>query len=85
MGVTFSSEGTSVQFLGASSNKVTSSGDNLIRIVNDDGRQVRAISQLPDFMQSVVGSPDGVTLVGGGEDSVLRIWNGTNGKELASF
>jgi hypothetical protein len=23
--------------------------------------------------------------VGGGEDSVLRVWDGTNGKELASF
>ena len=48
----WSKEVTSLQFIGATSQIVTSAGDNLIRIVNDDGTVVRAIDKLPDFMQA---------------------------------
>ncbi|QIF05904.1 c-type cytochrome domain-containing protein [Roseimicrobium sp. ORNL1] len=78
-------EVTSLQFIGATSKIVTSSGDNLVRIVNDSGSEVRAISRLPDFMQSAASTPDGAVIVAGGEDSVLRIWDGASGKELAVF
>ena len=78
-------EVTSLQFIGATNKIVTSAGDNLIRIVNDDGAQIRSIAKLPDFMQAAASTPDGVTVIGGGEDSFLRIWDGTNGKELAAF
>ncbi|MDF1816525.1 MAG: WD40 repeat domain-containing protein, partial [Verrucomicrobiales bacterium] len=78
-------EVTSIQFLGATNKMVASAGDNLIKILYDDGRLVRSIPGLPEFIQSVAGTPDGVTLVGGGEDSVLRVWDGTNSKELAKF
>ncbi|MDF1752746.1 MAG: hypothetical protein P1U89_08250 [Verrucomicrobiales bacterium] len=83
--VGWNKEVTSLQFIGATNQIVTSAGDNLIRIVTDDGGQIRSISKLPDFMQSAASTPDGTTIVGGGEDSYLRIWNGTNGKELAAF
>ncbi|MCB1224650.1 MAG: hypothetical protein KDK99_02455 [Verrucomicrobiales bacterium] len=78
-------EVTSVQFLGATNQILTSAGDNLVRIVNDDGAQIRAINNLPDFMQSAAGTDNAATLIGGGEDSVLRVWDGTSGKELAAF
>jgi hypothetical protein len=29
--------------------------------------------------------PDGKVILGGGQDSVLRIWDGTNGKALFSI
>ncbi|MCP5559734.1 MAG: hypothetical protein H7A55_18455 [Verrucomicrobiaceae bacterium] len=78
-------EVTSLQFIGASNQIVTSAGDNLVRIVNDDGVQSRAISKLPDYMQSAASTASGSTIIGGGEDSVLRVWDGTNGKELVVF
>ena len=78
-------EVTSLQFIGATSQIVTSAGDNLIRIVNDDGTEVRAIAKLPDFMQSAASTPSGTTIIGGGEDSFLRVWDGSNGKELVAF
>lgn len=78
-------EVTSLQFIGATNQIVTSAGDNRLRIVNDSGTEVRALNKLPDFMQAAAISPDGSTLIGGGEDSVLRVWDGTNGKELAAF
>jgi len=81
----WSKEVTSVQFIGATNQIVTSAGDNRVRIVNDEGGEVRSIAGLPDFMQAAASTANGATVVGGGEDSTLRIWNGTDGKELAAF
>ena len=78
-------EVTSLQFVGATAQIVTSSGDNLVRIVNDDGAVIRAIGQLPDFMQSAASTANAGVIIAGGEDSLLRVWDGTSGKELASF
>ena len=78
-------EVTSLQYIGATPQIVTSAGDNLIRIVNDDGTAVRAMDKLPDFMQSAASTATGSVVIAGGEDSLLRVWDGTNGKELAVF
>jgi WD40 repeat protein len=78
-------EVTSLQYIGATNHIVTSAGDNLIRIVNDEGTEVRAIAKLPDFMQAAASTPNGATIIGGGEDSHLRVWDGTNGREVAVF
>ena len=43
---------TSLQFIGATKQIVTSAGDNRVRIVTDDGTEVRAIAKLPDYMQA---------------------------------
>src|SRR5205085_8433691 len=76
----WSKEVTSLQFIGATPQIVTSAGDNLIRIVNDDGTVVRAIDKLPDFMQAAASTASASVIIGGGEDSFLRVWDGTNGK-----
>lgn len=81
----WSKEVTSLQFIGASSQLITSAGDNRVRIINDDGGEVRAITKLPDFMQAAASTANASVIIGGGEDSVLRVWDGTNGKELAVF
>lgn len=78
-------EVTSLQFIGATSQLITSAGDNRVRIINDDGGEVRAINKLPDFMQAAASTANASVVIGGGEDSVLRVWDGTNGKELAIF
>lgn len=77
-------EVTSLQFIGATNQIVTSAGDNRIRIVTDDGTEVRAMANLPDYMQAAVSAPNGSAIIGGGEDSMLRVWDGA-GKELAVF
>ena len=81
----WSKEVTSLQFIGATNQIVTSAGDNLIRIVNDNGTQIRSIAGLPDFMQVAASTADGATIIGGGEDSFLRVWNGSDGKEITAF
>lgn len=77
-------EVTSLQFIGATNQIVTSAGDNRVRIVTDDGAEVRSMANLPDFMQASASTPNGRTVIGGGEDSLLRVWDGA-GKELAVF
>jgi WD40 repeat protein len=77
-------EVTSLQFIGATNQIVTSAGDNRVRIVTDDGTEVRAIANLPDYMQAAVSVPNGSAIIAGGEDSLLRVWDGA-GKELAAF
>jgi WD40 repeat protein len=81
----WSKEVTSLQYIGATSQIVTSAGDNLVRIVSDDGGVVRAIANLPEFMQSAASTPSGNVVIAGGEDSVLRAWDGASGKEIAVF
>jgi WD40 repeat protein len=81
----WSKEVTAVQYIGNTQELLTAAGDNQIRIVTDEGVQVRTIAKLPEFMQSAVSTASAVQVVGGGEDSVLRVWDGTNGKELVSF
>jgi WD40 repeat protein len=81
----WSKEVTSIQFIGATNQLLTSAGDNLVKIVNEEGGEVRAIPNLPDFMQAAASSPNSTVIIGGGEDSVLRVWDGTNGKVLATF
>ncbi|MCY2976794.1 MAG: hypothetical protein NTW52_19225 [Planctomycetota bacterium] len=77
-------EVTSLQFIGATNQIVTSAGDNRVRIVTDDGGEVRSIANIPDYMQAAVSEANGSTIVGGGEDSLLRMWD-ASGKELVAF
>lgn len=81
----YDKEVTAVHFVAASANVVTSSGDNKVRLVGLDGKEVRAFPEVADFMQSAAVSADGKVVVAGGQDSVLRVWNATDGKTLVAF
>jgi WD40 repeat protein len=83
--VGWSKEVTSIQYIGNTAELLTASGDNQIRIVTDEGAEKRAIAKLPEFMQTAVSATTATQVVGGGEDSTLRVWDGSSGKELASF
>jgi len=78
-------EVTSIQFLGATDQIVTSAGDNRLRVVKDAGGEVRSLSGLPDFMFSAATSRLGDRFIGGGQDSVLRVWEAEKGTEVAQF
>lgn len=78
-------EVTSLQFIGATDQILTSAGDNRVRLVRDSGAEVRSIAGLPDFMHGAAGTATATVLIGGGQDSVLRVWDGTTGKEVVTF
>ncbi len=81
----YEKEVTSVHFVGAAEQMITSSGDNKIRLVGADGKDVRSFPDVADFMQSAAVSADGKTVVAGGQDGVLRVWNAADGKSVVTF
>ena len=81
----YDKEVTSVHFVGAGEQVITSSGDNKVRLVGLDGKDVRAFSDVADFMQSAAVSADGKTVIAGGQDGVLRVWNAADGRALGAF
>ncbi|MBI1842559.1 MAG: hypothetical protein HYR88_17105 [Verrucomicrobia bacterium] len=78
-------EVTSICYVDATNEALVTSGDSQVRLVADDGKTVRSFGGATDFVQSAAVTRDGKWVVGGGQDSVLRIWNGLTGQLVKSF
>src|SRR5438093_330540 len=81
----FDKEVTAICFVGYTDQALAASGDAKVRLVREDASEVRSFTGATDFIESGVVTPDGKTVIAGGQDSVLRVWDGTNGNLLASF
>jgi WD40 repeat protein len=72
---------TRLLFVGATPQIVTCSGDQTVRMWNvDNGGTVRQFGSVNDFLYAVGVSPDGSVVAAGGEEGVVRLYNGTNGQ-----
>jgi WD40 repeat protein len=81
----FNKEVTSVQFVGDTDVVVATGGDNRVRFVNaSNGGIARDFGGTADYMYAGAASDDGKTILAGGLDSVLRVWN-DQGAEFAKF
>jgi WD40 repeat protein len=77
---------TRLLFIGTSSQFVTCSGDQTVKFWNvDNGGNTRNFSGNNDFVYAVGVSPDGSILVSGGEEGIVRLYNGTNGQLVKSL
>lgn len=82
----FGKQVTSVQFIGVGDNIVSSCGDKVVRMHRaNDGGNYRNFPGAPDFVYAAAATRDEAIVLGGGEDGVLRVWNGTNAQELFKF
>ncbi len=81
----FGKEVTSIGFVGITDQALVSSGDHQICLVNVNGDKVRSFEGGTDFMNAAAATSDGKIVIGAGQDGVLLVWNGTNGKVMASF
>jgi len=80
----FTKEVTSVGFV-ADDMVVASGGDAKVRLINAaNGNSQRDFGGTSEYMYSAAASGDGKTIIAGGLDSILRIWN-DQGQELAKF
>jgi WD40 repeat protein len=65
---------------------VSSGGDKTVRFHRISNRQnYRSFSGNTDYVYSVAATPDEKLVVAGGEDGVVRVWNGQNGQVVFSF
>jgi WD40 repeat protein len=78
-------EVTALAFVGVTDQVAAASGDNQVRLVKENGEKVRSFEGCGDFMNAVATTPDGATVVAGGQDGMLRVWNGKDGKTIASL
>ena len=78
----FNKEVTAVRFTGLGGEMLTTSGDTKVRLLKEDGGTQRDFGGGKGFVFSAAATPDGQTILGGGQDSVLRIWNAASGKNL---
>jgi len=77
---------TSVQFLGTGENIVSASGDKTVRLHQAvNGENYRTLAGATDYLYSAAATADESLIAAGGEDGVLRLWDGTTGKSLATF
>ncbi len=80
----FTKEVTSVSFV-ADDLIVACGGDAKVRFINStNGNNQRDFPGATEYMYSVTASADGKTILAGGLDSVLRVWN-DQGQELTKF
>ncbi len=81
----FKKEVTSVHFLGIGTQAVVSAGDNVVKVVKEDGGEVRRLPDTSAFMHTSDVTPDGKLAVAGGFDGILRFWDVNTGKLLHKF
>jgi WD40 repeat protein len=81
----FSKEVTSIRFIGLGGEMLAASGDAKVRLIKEDGTALRDLGGNKGFLFSSAITPDGQFILGGGQDSILRIWNAGTGKTLFSL
>jgi WD40 repeat protein len=72
---------TRLLFKGTTAECITVSGDQTVRMWNvDNGGNTRNFSGAADFLYAVGISSDGTVVAAGGEEGIVRLYNGTNGQ-----
>ncbi len=75
-----------LSFIGISDNLASAGGDKAVLLhTAANGKNYRRCNGSTDFVHAVVASLDESLIIAGGEDGVLRLWNGKDGKLLKSF
>ncbi|GAB5444714.1 MAG: vegetatible incompatibility protein HET-E1 [Fuerstiella sp.] len=83
---TYQKQVTALNFVGMTDEFISCSGDRRVfRHRASNGGTVREFKGSPDYVYSSATTSDGALVAAGGEDGVLRVWDGTNAKEIVSF
>jgi WD40 repeat protein len=76
---------TRLVFIGKSDQFATCSGDQTVRFWNINGGNTRNFGGSADFLYALGVSPDGALVAAGGQEGIVRTYNGTNGQLLKSL
>lgn len=82
----FPKEITAVAFVGRSNQVITACADGQLRLHDStNGKSLRSFNANGDFLFSLAVSPDGETLVAGGQSGVIRAWSVGDGKLIQQW
>ena len=82
----FPNEVTAVSFVNSSTQIATACADGQCRLHDaNSGQGIRSYNAHGDFLYSIAISPDGTTLLTGGQNGVLRIFNLDDGSQKSEF
>ena len=81
----FAKEVTAASFVGIGDQALLSAGDGQVVLVKSSGEKVRTFSGASDYVNAVSVTPDATVVVAGGNDGILRVWDGKSGKLLNEF
>ncbi len=77
---------TSVEYVGLQDNFLSSSGDKRVTLHQaGDGKTVREFAGSGDYVYCSSITQNGKLVVAGGEDGVVRVWNGADAKSISTF
>jgi WD40 repeat protein len=77
---------TRIIFVGATNQLLTVSGDQSLKMWNVDGGQsIRNFGTGGDYLYAVSVSPDGQLVAAGGQEGIVRVYNGADAKLLKSL
>jgi WD40 repeat protein len=76
---------TRLVFIGKSDQFATCSGDQTVRFWNINGGNTRNFGGSADFLYALAVSSDGALIAAGGQEGIVRTYNGTNGQLLRSL
>jgi WD40 repeat protein len=81
----YNAEITSVHYVGFTDSALITTGDGQVRLIREDGGQGRNFDAGGALIYAAAVTPDGLTILAGGDDGILRLWDGRDGKPLAVF
>ena len=76
---------TRLQFIGKTNQFATCGGDGVVKFWSDGGTTTRNFPAGNDFYYSVSVSADGSLVAAGGEEGIVRLYNGANGQLIRTL
>lgn len=77
---------TRLIFVGKKNEMLTSGGDNQVKMFNAaNGGTTKSYPGATDFIYAIGANPDGTIVAAGGQEGIVRVYNGTSGALLKSL
>jgi hypothetical protein len=76
---------TRLVFIGKKAEFLTCGGDNAVKAFNTNGGNIRNFGGGTDYIYAIATSPDGAVIAAGGQDGIVRVYNGASSALLRSL